>query len=98
MPPDHKKYMLWNGEHFISWVSKMELQTEIVILAILASHKIEQQGYKPYLALLKLAGKYTVKRLEAARGKAYFYSATVFKTCKRHSCLWAGSICSGNES
>ena len=74
MPPDHKKYMLWDGDRFISWASKMGPQTETVIRAILASHKIEQQGYKPCLALLKLADKYTGNRLEAACGKALTFT------------------------
>ena len=74
MPPDHQKYMLWNGERFISWASKIGPKTEIVVRAILSSHKIEQQGYKPSLALLKLADKYTNNRLEAACEKALTFT------------------------
>ena len=55
MPPDHKKYVAWNGERFIGWAAKMGHNTETVVRAILSSYKIEQQGYKPCLALLKLA-------------------------------------------
>ena len=74
MPPDHKKYIAWNGERFISWAAKIGPNTETVVRAILSSYKIEQQGYKPCLALLKLADKYSVERLESACAKALTYT------------------------
>ncbi len=74
MPPDHKKYVAWNGERFIAWAAKIGPSTETVVRAILSSYKIEQQGYKPCLALLKLADKYSVERLENACAKALTYT------------------------
>ena len=74
MPPNHKKYIVWNGDRFISWASKMGAKTETVVRAMLTCHKIEQQGYKSCLALLKLADKYSVDRLEAACGKALTFT------------------------
>jgi len=74
MPPDHKKYVAWNADRFICWAGKIGPNTETVVRAILSSYKIEQQGYKPCLALLKLADKYSVERLEAACVKALTYS------------------------
>ena len=74
MPPDHKKYVAWNGDRFIAWASKIGPNTEIVIKAILSSYKVEQQGYKSCLALLKLADKYSVQRLEKACTKALTYT------------------------
>jgi hypothetical protein len=74
MPPEHQKYIAWNGERFIFWASKIGPKTEIVVRSILSSHKIEQQGYKPCLALLKLADKYTGSRLEAACEKALTFT------------------------
>ena len=74
MPPDHKKYVAWNSERFISWAAKVGPKTEAVVRAILSSYKIEQQGYRPCLALLKLADKYSVERLEKAWAKALTYT------------------------
>lgn len=74
MPPDHKKYVAWNSERFIGWAAKIGPNAETVVRAILGSYKIEQQGYKPCLALLKLADKYSVDRLENACVKALTYS------------------------
>ncbi|WP_378957222.1 IS21 family transposase [Pelosinus sp. sgz500959] len=74
MPEDHKKYMTWNAERFTSWAEGIGPSTSIAIKAILASHRIEQQGYKSCMALLKLADKYAVNRLEFACGKALSYT------------------------
>jgi hypothetical protein len=46
----------------------------MTVKAILSSHKVEQQGYKSCLSLIKLADKYSVIRLEAACNKALFYT------------------------
>ncbi|MZQ75496.1 MAG: IS21 family transposase [Peptoclostridium sp.] len=74
MPEDHKKYTAWNSERFISWAKSVGPSAMIVVKAILASHRIEQQGYKACMALLKLADKYSVNRLEAACEKALSYT------------------------
>ena len=44
------------------------------VSAILTSYKVEQQGYKSCMALLKLADKYSLERLEAACAKALSYT------------------------
>jgi hypothetical protein len=44
--------------------------TQIVVQAILSSYKVEQQGYKSCMGLLKLADKYTPERLENACKRA----------------------------
>lgn len=66
MPEDHKKYSQWNLERFISWAKTVGPKTHIAIGAILSSYKVEQQGYRSCMAILKLADKYSVSRLEAA--------------------------------
>ncbi len=74
MPEEHKQYAAWNAERFISWAKSVGLNTSSAVQAILASHKVEQQGYRPCMALLKLADKYSVIRLEAACEKALSYT------------------------
>lgn len=44
MPPDHQKYVQWNGERFIQWARKVGNYTQAVVCAILSSYKVEQQG------------------------------------------------------
>lgn len=74
MPPDHQAYVQWNADRFKAWARKIGPNTETTVMAILSSHKVEQQGYKSCLALIKLADKYSVVRLEAACKKALFYT------------------------
>ena len=66
MPADHQKYIQWNGERFIKWASKIGESTATVVKAILSGYKVEQQGYKACIGLLKLADKHTPDRLENA--------------------------------
>lgn len=75
MPPDHQKYVMWNSERFINWASKTGENTTVVVHFFLSSHKVEQQGYKSCMALLKLADKYSAGRLEAACARALSYTA-----------------------
>ena len=74
MPKDHQKYLKWDGKRFIEWAEKIGTSTTITIKSILASYKVEQQGYKSCMGLLKLADKYSVERLEAACRKALSYT------------------------
>lgn len=74
MPPDHQKYVQWNGERFIRWAGKIGGNTGIVVRAIFSSYKVEQQGYKSCMGLLKLADKYSPERLESACKRALEYT------------------------
>jgi transposase len=81
MPPDHKKYVLWNAERFRSWARGIGQNTLIVVNAIFEARKIEQQGYRTCMALLKLSDKYSPQRLEAACERALSYTSSPnFKT------------------
>ena len=74
MPPNHQAYTQWNGERFRNWAAKIGHQTSRVIESILTGYKVEQQGYRTCMALLKLSDAYTPQRLEAACDKALFYT------------------------
>jgi len=74
MPPNHQKYIQWNGDRFRAWAAKIGNNTVTVIEVFLTASKVEQQGYKSCLALLKLSDKYTSERLENACAKALSYT------------------------
>ncbi len=59
MPPNHQQYVQWNGERFRKWAAKIGENTRTVIDALLSGYKIEQQGYKACMGILKLSDKYT---------------------------------------
>ena len=74
MPEDHQKYLQWGGDRFIRWAESIGPATAITVKGILASYKIQQQGYKSCMGLLKLADKYSVTRLENACVRALSFT------------------------
>jgi len=74
MPQEHQQYLQWNAERFVRWAQHVGPSTEVVVGSILHTHKVEQQGYRACMALLKLADKYSLKRLETACAKALSYT------------------------
>ena len=74
MPEKHKQFVEWNAERFISWAEQVGPFTSAAIRAILAGHRVEQQGYKACMGVLKLADKYSLTRLEAACARALSYT------------------------
>ena len=74
MPDNHKQYTAWNAERFMAWSESIGPNTAIAVKSVLSSHRVEQQGYKSCMALLKLADKYSVTRVEAACKKALSYT------------------------
>jgi len=74
MPPEHTAYLQWNSERFLRWASSIGENTAAVVRVFLTAHKVEQQGYKSCMALLKLSDHYSVVRLEDACRKALTFS------------------------
>lgn len=74
MPEKHRQYAKWNGERFLEWAERIGPNTKIIVKSFLTAHRVEQQGYKSCMALLKLSDKYSVPRLEAACKKALTYT------------------------
>ena len=74
MPEKHKQYVQWNAERFVSWAEGVGPATTATVRAILSWHKIEQQGYRACMGVLKLADRYSIDRLESACAKALTYT------------------------
>lgn len=74
MPDNHKLYLSWDKDRFLDWATSIGSSTVAVTKAILSSHKVEQQGYRSCLALMRLADKYSTSRMESACAKALTYT------------------------
>ena len=74
MPKDHREYVAWNGERFLSWAGKVGENTKTVVQLFLSRNQIEQQSYKSCIALLKLSDSYSVSRLEQACKRALSFT------------------------
>ena len=74
MPPNHQQYTQWNGDRFRKWAAKIGENTATIVETILTGYKVEQQGYRACMALLKMADTYTPERLETACTRALSYT------------------------
>jgi len=74
MPEQHQKYQEWSSERILKWAEQVGANTAVVVKAILDSSRVEQQGYRACLTLLKSADKYTSLRLENACIRALSYN------------------------
>jgi len=76
MPPDHQKYLEWNGGRFREWAKKIGFNTYEVVNIIITSGKVEQQTYRSCMGFLRLAERHSEALLEEACRKALSYSAS----------------------
>lgn len=74
MPEEHQSYLKWDSARFVQWAEGIGPCTTAVVKSILASHKVEQQGYRSCMGLVKLADRHSVDRLEKACEKALSYT------------------------
>lgn len=74
MPPKHQQYVAWNSDRFRQWSTQIGVNTTAVVESILTSYKIEQQGYRACMAILKMADTYSSQHLEVACERALDYS------------------------
>ena len=74
MPPQHQKVGDWNAERFTSWAQSMGPNVEETIRSVLAGCRVEQQGYRTCMGILKMSDKYGIERLEAACARALSYT------------------------
>ncbi len=74
MPENHRKYLAYNGEYFLDWAEDVGPAVLLVTKNFLYMHKVEQQGYKTCVSLMKLADRYSMERLEKACEKALGYT------------------------
>ena len=74
MPARHQKVGDWNAERFISWAQSMGPNVEEVIRSVLGGCRVEQQGYRTCMGILKMNDKYGAERLETTCAKALSYT------------------------
>ena len=66
MPENHRKYLSYNDEEFLSWADGIGPQTSAVVKSFLESGKVSEQGYKACASLTKLADRYGHEKVEDA--------------------------------
>lgn len=74
MPPDHQKYLEWDGNRFRKWAETIGINTYEVVDNLLTSADVEQQSYRACMGLIRLADRRSPEQLEAACATALKYS------------------------
>ena len=75
MPENHRKYLSYNDDEFLSWASGIGQQTHAVVKSFLESGKASEQGYKACASLTKLADRYGHEKVENACERVLSYSS-----------------------
>jgi transposase len=81
-PPNHKHYLEWTPERFISWAGKIGPSAAGVVGQILQSRRYPEQGYRACLGLMRLARSYPAERVEAACTRALAVNACSYRSVK----------------
>jgi transposase len=74
-PKAHQQYLEWTPSRLLSWADAAGPNTAELFRQILAAKPHPEMGYRSCLGLVRLAGKHTSERLEAAAARALHFRA-----------------------
>ena len=75
MPENHRKYLSYNEEEFLSWATGIGAKTLSVVKSFLESGKVSEQGFKACASLTKMSDRYGHERVESACDRALAYTS-----------------------
>jgi transposase len=74
-PKAHQQYLEWTPSRLLSWADAAGPNTAELFRQILATKPHPEMGYRSCLGLVRLGGKHTTERLEAAAARALHFGA-----------------------
>ena len=77
-PKAHQQYLEWTPSRLLSWADVVGPHTAELFRQILATKPHPEMGYRSCLGLVRLGGKHTAERLEAAAARALHFGAYSF--------------------
>jgi transposase len=80
MPSSHRRYADWTPERFRRWAASIGLNTEGLIIAILANRPHPEQGFRTCLGVLRLYRDLDAQTAEAVSGRAVQIGALTYKS------------------
>ena len=79
MPKDHRGYASWTTDRFRSWAAATGPNMEALILAVIASRRHPQQGFRTCLGVLRHIRGLPKERVEEAAARAVAIGALSYK-------------------
>jgi transposase len=80
MPKSHQKYLEWTPSRILNWAGKNGPNTQRLINHVLESRTHPEQAYRSCLGIMRLAKRYSPKRLESACTRAIIIKAYSYKS------------------
>jgi transposase len=77
-PKAHQQYLEWTPSRLLGWADAAGPNTAELFRQILAAKPHPEMGYRSCLGLVRLSGKHTSERLEAAAARALHFGAYSF--------------------
>lgn len=77
-PKAHQQYLQWTPSRLLGWAEAAGPHTAQLFRHILATKPHPEMGYRCCLGLVRLGGKHTTERLEAAAARALHFGASSF--------------------
>lgn len=79
-PKAHQQYLEWTPSRLLNWADAVGPHTGELFRQILANKPHPEMGYRSCLGLVRLGGKHTNPRLEAAAARALHFGAYSFSS------------------
>ena len=74
MPENHRQYLSYTREDFLSWASSVGPNAEKVVRFFLESGRAPEQGFKSCVSLKRQAERYKPERIEEACRQVLLFS------------------------
>lgn len=81
-PKAHQKHLEWTPSRIVRWASNTGPATAEMVETIMASRPHPEQGYRSCLGIIRLADRYSPKRLEAACKRSLAIKSYSYKSVK----------------
>ena len=81
-PKAHKEHLEWTPSRLIRWAQETGPHTAALVTRIIENKPHPEQGYRPCLGILRLAGRYSPERLEAACQRALTTKTVSYRSVK----------------
>jgi transposase len=79
-PRSHRAHLEWTPSRMVRWAETIGPNTARLFERILNDKPHPEMGYRGCLGIIRLAGKYSVKRVEAASARALLTGACRYKS------------------
>ena len=80
MPEAHRRYLQWTPSRIINWAAKNGPNTRSLVSRIIDSRPHPEQGFRSCLGIIRLATRYSPKRLEKACLRALHIKALSYRS------------------